>query len=148
MTDLFIMWLRKLQTSVCYTYNLHCSAPDFWISYIVVVYKVIQFSLVKFFSAETELFLTAAAENLNACYFIGISLRSSRFLSFSKCSRTGVKLRKSGKISSRGMGWGDGQKRLQWDPDILPNAPKQTEFPWGTNCQPTVTLEPMIIDFR
>ena len=32
------------------------------------------------------------------------SLRSSRFLSFSKRSRTGGKLRKSGKISSRGRG--------------------------------------------
>ena len=35
------------------------------------------------------------------------SLRSSRFLSFSKRSRTRGKLRKSGKISSRGRGWGD-----------------------------------------
>ena len=37
------------------------------------------------------------------------SLRSSRFLSFSKRSRTGGKLRKSSKISSRGRGWGDGR---------------------------------------
>ena len=38
------------------------------------------------------------------CFLCGGSLHSSRFPSFSKRSRTGGKLRKSGKISSRGRG--------------------------------------------
>ena len=41
------------------------------------------------------------------------SLRSSRFLFFSKRSRRRQKPRESAKIRSRGRGWSDGRKRLQ-----------------------------------
>ena len=61
----------------------------------------------------------------------GVTRRcSSRFLSFSKRSWTGGKLRKSDKISRRGRGWGDGWKRLQWDPEIFNTSLRSWRDSW------------------